>query len=213
MQAASEKTLPPLGLKDILWERVFYFSYMHVAALYGLWLMFTQVQWQTNVFTVVYAFLTGFGITAGNHRLYTHRTYKAKLPLNIMLMIFNTMAFHETTIQWATDHRVHHKNSDTEKDPHNAKRGFFYCHIGWILARRNPEVLAECAKVDVSDLRNDKVVAFQEKYYNILMPLLCFILPTIIPYYCWGESLTNAWHALVFRYIYVLNVTWTVRKS
>lgn len=27
----------------------------------------------------------GFGVTAGAHRLWTHRTYKAKLPLRILL--------------------------------------------------------------------------------------------------------------------------------
>ena len=33
------------------------------------------------------------GITAGAHRLWAHRSYKAKLPLKILLAIFNSMAF------------------------------------------------------------------------------------------------------------------------
>lgn len=35
----------------------------------------------------------GLGITAGVHRLWAHRSYKAKWPLRLMLGIFNTLAF------------------------------------------------------------------------------------------------------------------------
>jgi stearoyl-CoA desaturase (delta-9 desaturase) len=34
----------------------------------------------------------GLGITAGAHRLWAHRTYKAKLPLRILLGFFQTLA-------------------------------------------------------------------------------------------------------------------------
>jgi len=36
------------------------------------------------------------GITAGAHRLWAHRSYKAKLPLRVILVIFNSMAFQVT---------------------------------------------------------------------------------------------------------------------
>jgi len=35
----------------------------------------------------------GLGITAGAHRLWAHRAYKAKWPLKLILVIFNTLAF------------------------------------------------------------------------------------------------------------------------
>jgi hypothetical protein len=35
---------------------------------------------------------SGLGITAGAHRLWSHRTYKAWLPLRVFLVIANTMA-------------------------------------------------------------------------------------------------------------------------
>lgn len=35
----------------------------------------------------------GLGITAGAHRLWAHRAYKAKWPLKLILIIFNTLAF------------------------------------------------------------------------------------------------------------------------
>lgn len=39
---------------------------------------------------------------------------------------------------WAHDHRVHHKYSETDSDPHNAKRGFFFAHVGWLFLTPHP---------------------------------------------------------------------------
>lgn len=68
--------------------------------------------------------MSGLGITAGAHRLWTHRTYRAKLPLRVLLTALNTIAFQYSVIEWARDHRVHHKYCDTNADPHNPSR---YC--------------------------------------------------------------------------------------
>lgn len=158
--------------------------------------------------------LSGLGITAGAHRLWAHRSYKAKWPLRVILMLFNTIAFQDCAMHWARDHRVHHKYSETDADPHNATRGFFFSHIGWLLSRKHPEVISKGKQLDISDLRADPVLQFQKKYYMSLMPVLCFVLPTIIPVYCWGESWKNAWFvATMFRYTFILNVTWLVNSA
>uniref|UniRef100_A0A7G3AHJ2 Putative fatty acid desaturase n=2 Tax=Lutzomyia longipalpis TaxID=7200 RepID=A0A7G3AHJ2_LUTLO len=48
----------------------------------------------------------------------------------------------------------------------------------------------------------------------LLMPLMCFIIPTIIPVYVWGESWHNSWFvATMFRYTFVLNITWLVNSA
>lgn len=107
--------------------------------------------------------ISGLGITAGAHRLWAHRSYKAKWPLRLILMIFNTIAFQDAAYHWARDHRVHHKYSETDADPHNATRGFFFSHIGWLLCKKHPEVKAKGKGVDLSDLKSDKIIMFQKK--------------------------------------------------
>lgn len=67
-------------------------------------------------------------------------------------------------IDWAKDHRVHHKYSETDADPHNAKRGFFFSHVGWLLCRKHPEVKEKGKTIDLSDLESDPILAFQKKY-------------------------------------------------
>lgn len=46
------------------------------------------------------------------------------------------------------------------------------------------------------------------------MPLACFVMPTMIPVYLWGETWTNAFFvAAMFRYAFILNVTWLVNSA
>lgn len=46
------------------------------------------------------------------------------------------------------------------------------------------------------------------------MPIACFILPTVIPVYFWNESWINAFFvATLFRYTFILNVTWLVNSA
>ena len=68
-------------------------------------------------------------ITAGSHRLWTHRSYKASFPLRVFLMLTNCIAMEDSIYVWARDHRVHHKFSETPADPHDATRGFFFAHV------------------------------------------------------------------------------------
>lgn len=129
-------------------------------------------------------------------------------------MIFNTIAFQDSAMHWARDHRVHHKYSETDADPHNATRGFFFSHIGWLLCKKHPAVREAGSKIDISDLKADPVLQFQHKYYNILMPMFCFVLPSVIPVVCWGETLKNAFFvAAMFRYTFFLNATWCVNSA
>lgn len=54
----------------------------------------------------------------------------------IILIFF----FQRDAFTWAHDHRIHHKFSETDSDPHNAKRGFFFAHVGWLFLTPHPDV-------------------------------------------------------------------------
>lgn len=157
--------------------------------------------------------LGGFGVTAGAHRLWAHRSFKAKWPLRLFLTTCNTLAFEDSVIDWARDHRVHHKFSETDADPHDARRGFFFSHIGWLLCRKHPQVKEKGSQIDLSDLKADPILRYQKKYYLFLMPAFCFILPTIAPMYFWGETFKNAFFVNLFRYCFTLNCTWLVNSA
>ena len=75
----------------------------------------------------------------------------------------NSLAAQNDIFEWARDHRVHHKYSETDADPHNAKRGFFFSHVGWLLVKKHPDVIMKGKQLDLSDLYDDKIVMFQRR--------------------------------------------------
>ncbi|XP_052498186.1 stearoyl-CoA desaturase 5 [Budorcas taxicolor] len=198
--------------QDIVWRNVFLMSLLHLAAVYSL-VLIPKAQPLTLLWAYFCFLLTALGVTAGAHRLWSHRSYKAKLPLRIFLAAANSMAFQNDIFEWSRDHRVHHKYSETDADPHNARRGFFFSHIGWLFVRKHRDVIEKGRKLDVTDLLADPVVRFQRKYYKITVVLMCFVVPTLVPWYIWGESLWNSYFlASILRYTISLNVTWLVNS-
>ncbi|XP_074034086.1 acyl-CoA Delta-9 desaturase isoform X3 [Leptinotarsa decemlineata] len=215
----SANFIPPEVVKPserkliLVWRNIILFAYLHAVAVYGLYLMFTSAKLVTSIYGIILYQLGGLGVTAGAHRLWAHRSYKAKWPLKVLLTAFNTLAFENSVIEWARDHRVHHKFSETDADPHNAKRGFFFSHVGWLLCRKHPEVKSKGKGIDMSDLEEDPILKFQDKHYMILMPLVAFVIPTLAPMYFWNETFVNSLCINIFRYVLTLNATWLVNSA
>jgi len=148
---------------QIVWLNVYFMVVLHLTALYGIYLI-PGANPRTWFWTWLCHFLGGLGITCGVHRLWAHRSYKATWPLRMLLMLFNCIAGQNDIFEWARDHRVHHKYSETDADPHNAKRGFFFSHVGWLLVKKHPDVIKKGQQLDLSDLYEDKIVMFQRRY-------------------------------------------------
>lgn len=198
---------------ELVWRNIAIFAYLHLIALYGFYLMFGSAKFITTLYAIFLYQLGGFGVTAGAHRLWSHRSYKATWQLRLLLTFCNTLAFENSIIEWSRDHRVHHKYSETDADPHNAKRGFFFSHMGWLLCRKHPKVKSEGKKIDLSDLYADPIIRFQHKYYLILMPLICFILPVLVPMLLWNETFMNSFCLNIARYVFTLHATWLVNSA
>ncbi|XP_067216509.1 acyl-CoA Delta-9 desaturase isoform X1 [Linepithema humile] len=196
---------------QIVWRNVVILSYFHLASLYALYLACYKARFWTIVWFFAVGIVSNIGITAGAHRLWAHKAYKAKWPMKLILMIFQSVAYQDSILHWARDHRVHHRYTDTNADPYSAHRGFFFSHVGWLLVRKHPDVIS--AKIDLTDLKQDPFVMFQKRWYALLMPLCCFIIPSLVPYWAFGESLWCAWHLAICRYCINLHVTWLVNSA
>jgi stearoyl-CoA desaturase (Delta-9 desaturase) len=82
-----------------------------------------------------------FFITAGYHRYFAHKSYRLSRVAQFALAFGGTMAAQKGPLWWAAHHRNHHRFSDTDRDVHSPKRGFWWSHVGWIL----------CDKYNVAD--------------------------------------------------------------
>lgn len=156
--------------------------------------------------------LSGLGITVGAHRLWAHRSYSANKSFRIFIMILNSLANQGTIFHWSRDHRVHHKYSELPADPHNAARGFFYAHVGWLLLKKNEEVTIAGREIDCSDLLLDDVVMFQKRYDPYWNQFCCFVIPSLFGYYYYGDFWLGFFVFGAFRWIITLHATWTVNS-
>jgi len=106
---------------------------------------------------------------------------------------------------------VHHKYSESVADPHDARRGFFFSHVGWLLVLKQPEIREVGKRFNFDWLKNDPIVRFQHAYYFPLIAFFSFLLPGFICSY-WGEFWQGLWFSGFSRYIYCLHVTWCVNS-
>lgn len=159
-------------------------------------------------------FFAGFGVTAGVHRYWCHKSYKANLPMRILLATCYSVSGQNSIFDWVRDHRIHHKYSDTDADPHNATRGFWFSHVGWLTMNKHPDVIAKGRVTHMDDVMADPVVAFHTKYFWPIKIFCCFVGPVLLPVYGWNETWTAAILTQIFmRYPFTLNATWSVNSA
>ncbi|GMR46570.1 hypothetical protein PMAYCL1PPCAC_16765, partial [Pristionchus mayeri] len=198
---------------EIVWPNVLVQIALHAGALYGLYLAVTVASWWTNLWMVIMTLYAGNSITAGAHRMWCHKAYKANFGVRLFYMIGTTFSVQNDVIEWARDHRVHHKWADSDADPHNINRGFFFSHMGWLMVKKHPKVKEMGKKIDMSDLEADPLLAFQREYYISLVLLGLFFL-TIVPVYGWGETWENAYFVgAVLRLALQLHGTWFINSA
>ncbi|XP_072763355.1 acyl-CoA Delta-9 desaturase-like [Anoplolepis gracilipes] len=197
---------------DYKWKKIIILIYIHLAGIYGLYLGLFHAKLWTIIWFFAFYNAAMLGTTAGCHRLWAHRSYKAKWPMKLILTIFQTAAFQGCIYSWVRDHRVHHKFTDTDADPYNARRGFFFSHIGWLVINKHPDVIKKSARIDCTDMEQDPFVIFQRKWYTYLAPFCCFLLPTLIPYWAWKETMSCAWHLTICTLCLNLNMTFAVNS-
>lgn len=101
-----------------------------VAVIWGGW------SWSGLLLALGLYAVRMFGLTAGFHRLLSHRSYRTSRPFQFLLALLGTLSAQKGPLWWAAHHRRHHKYSDLEGDVHSVRqKGFFWAHVGWILMR------------------------------------------------------------------------------
>ncbi|KAH7638046.1 stearoyl-coa desaturase 5-like [Dermatophagoides farinae] len=202
--------------RQIVWRNVIAMTILHLMAIYS-YIYFgldRRITWYVLFWPDILARISALGVLAGSHRLWSHRSYRARLPLRIFLMILQTMALQNDIYDWCRDHRLHHKHSDTNADPYNARRGFFFSHMGWLMVRKHPDVIRKGKTIDLTDVWADPVVRFQRRFYIPLVLLIWGILPTYFCHYVTGYTMVDCFlGAVIVRYVLSLHYAWLVNSA
>ena len=150
------------------------------------------ISWFEPVIFFFFYFASGLSITAGYHRLFSHRTHKGEWPLRLFYAIFGAAAFQNSAIKWCSDHRRHHLKTDEDEDPYSVTDGFVWAHIGWVMVDQGDEIVEH-----VDDLQADKILAWQDRHIFLIGFLVGIVLPGLV-----GFALLGNIHGLLGGMIY-----------
>ena len=189
------------------------------AAMVLLWGV--AFHWEYLVILVVMYLLTGFGITVGYHRLFTHKSFRTPRPVAAVLGVLGSMAVEGSLLQWVAVHRKHHRHSDDEGDPHSPHtfgggvwamlRGMWHAHVGWSMGKSRSK--ADFSRY-VVDLRKDAVLRWVSHLFPLWV-LLGLAIPAVL-----GGLLTMSWMGVLLGFLWgglvrvllVHHVTWSINS-
>ncbi|MGO8870011.1 MAG: acyl-CoA desaturase [Acidimicrobiales bacterium] len=171
------------------------------------------------VIALVLYLVTGFGITVGFHRLFTHRSFGPRRALKIALAVLGSMAVEGSVTSWVATHRRHHIYSDQSGDPHSPHRygyrgaalwrGIAFSHVGWLFVSD-----ASSAARYAPDLLRDRDIQRIDR----LFPFLA-VASLAVPFgigYALSGTLAGAVAALLWaglvRMALLHHVTWSVNS-
>ena len=189
-----------------------------IAAVWGLWGTGLSML-DAGLFVTFYLF-TGFGVTVGFHRLFTHQGFETKPWMRNLLAVAGSMAIQGPVIRWVADHRRHHAFSDQPGDPHSPHldegpgvkgvlKGLWHAHIGWFFDEEQTS-----AKRWAPDLVKEASMRKIDKLFPLWV-LISFAGPAVL-----GLVITRSfsgalsaflWAGLV-RIFMLHHVTWSINS-
>jgi len=161
--------------------------------------------------------VTVLGVTAGYHRLFTHRSFVARRPLKIALAVLGSCAVQGSLFAWVTAHRRHHRYSDRPGDPHSPISpsprsqwgGLLHAHVGWLFRAPMP-----ARRRDAADLlldRDLRIVSGMFPVFTVLTLAIPFLAGWAVVGTLRGAVTALIWGGLV-RIFLSHHVTWSINS-
>lgn len=134
------------------------FVAFHLIAVFGS--IYAGVTQEALFCCIALYFIRMFGVTAGYHRYFSHRSFKTSRGFAFVLGFLAQTSAQRGIIWWARNHRHHHRFSDQENDMHSPVHyGFWHSHVGWIFKQEN-----HATNKNVKDLEKKWELRLLEKY-------------------------------------------------
>jgi stearoyl-CoA desaturase (Delta-9 desaturase) len=168
------------------------FFLVHLVALAGVfWLGFS---WSGLLLALGLYAVRMFGVTGAYHRYFSHRTYKTSRPFQLVLALLAMTSVQKGVLWWAAHHRHHHRMSDQPGDTHSVLQdGFWWSHVGWILAPQNHDTDMD----KVKDLARFPELRWLNTYYYV--PAIALAV---------GLYLAGGWWALYWGFFVSTTLLW-----
>ncbi|MGX5174522.1 fatty acid desaturase [Aliikangiella sp. IMCC44653] len=164
----------------LIWLNILVFSITFLVAFIGVpvYSYFYDFDTATILAFIIATGYCGMSITAGYHRLWSHKSYQASSLVRFIYAIGGAFSVQNSILHWSSDHRIHHRYvDDNDQDPYSAKRGFWYSHIGWMLREYQAHRYNDYN--NVKDLKKDPIVMWQHNHYLALVLLTNIGIPLV----------------------------------
>ena len=180
------------GSDRITWTKLPFFG-VHLACFALIW---TGITWKAALLCAALYLIRMFGITAGYHRYFAHRSYRTSRLFQFVLAWIGCCALQKGPLWWAAHHRHHHQHSDQETDVHSPeRRGFWWSHVGWFLGNRYDPIEYHLIKdfaaypelrwLDDNDMAPGMLLGIASYFIAGWPGLFCgFFLSSVLVYHC-----------------------------
>jgi stearoyl-CoA desaturase (delta-9 desaturase) len=159
--------------QNINWKNLSIVITFHLLTIPALFMF----SWENLAAMLIGNWIVGsLGVGLGYHRLLTHRSFKAPKWLEYTLTTLGAMAIQDDAPKWVTTHRIHHQYTETDKDPHSTRPGFWWAHMEWILKGTAQDHDQATLNKYVPDLMKDRFHVVLAKYYYIPLIVSGFVL-------------------------------------
>ena len=196
--------------RKLQWETIFIIGVIHLLALMAFDSSYFSVS--GLVLGIVMYFVAGMvGVTMSYHRLLTHRSFQTYKPVEYFLTFCACQALQSGPIEWVAMHRIHHKESDEEPDPHSPLVNFLWAHAGWLfVSLPDAHTYQEYSRF-AKDLHRDKWQRFFDMFF---FPI--YVLTAVAIYFA-GEvygGLGMSWlvWGVFVRTVVLWHCTWAVNS-
>jgi len=157
----------------------------------------------------IFYLLSGFGITIGFHRLFTHRSFETSRTIQIILVILGSMAAQGPLYFWVATHRKHHVFSDQAHDSHTPTEGFWHSHVGWMWTPQPMNYI----RYSLDLLKLEYLSKYATRYF--LWVFLGLLIPALLSYWH-KQSAIGLLTGLVWggfaRIFLVQQATWAINS-
>ncbi len=194
------------GKSQLVWSSLIFIVVAHILAIAGIVHIVTDFSWWTLGLGFLWYLFSGLSITAGYHRLFSHKSYEAHALVKLFFLAFGAACAQNTALKWCADHRVHHKFADQDSDPYSVRDGFWWAHIGWVFHKG-----CERPHVSCSDLEADPLVQWQAKHYIEIALFVAVVIPGALGF-LWDDALGAILFAGFTRLVWTWHATFSINS-
>ena len=154
---------------------------------------------------ILHLLFATLGVSVGLHRYFSHRQFKATKAFENLLGTVSTLCMQGGPIFWSAAHRAHHIHTEKSGDPHDASRGFWWAHLGWLCFDNPNQFSYTSSAKKMLDLRKNRYLIFLEKRSTSLNLIFLSVLFFIC--FLFGEPILFFWIGPL-RIVSVWHLTW-----